>query len=65
MPDRSPPRARALELRLVVPPLHGAREPRDLRGIEAERLADVAQRAARAIADDRRGERGAVAPYLP
>src|SRR5208283_8200 len=37
---------------LAVPPLHGAREPVDLALIVAQGLANIPQRAARAITDD-------------
>ena len=48
----------------AIPPLHDPREPRALLGIEAEHLGQVAQRAARAIHDDRRGDRGPIAAVL-
>ena len=40
----------------AVPPGERLREPVDLRELEAERLADVAHRAARAVADDGGGD---------
>ena len=46
-----------LDLGTVVPPGHGLREKVDEVDIEAERLADVADGAARPIGDERRGER--------
>jgi hypothetical protein len=47
----------------AVPPLVRARQAVDALLVEAQRLADVAQRA-RAVGDDGRGERGAVAAVL-
>ena len=47
-----------------VPPLHGAGQPLGLHGVEPDDLGHVAQRAARPVADDRGGERGAVAAVL-
>src|SRR5678815_5818625 len=48
----------------VVPPRERFGETVDLAGIEAQRFADIAQRALRAIADDRRSECCAVAAVL-
>ena len=49
---------------LAVPPLHAAREPIDFRQVKPERLADIAQCTARAIADDGGRQRGAFAAVL-
>ena len=57
--------AQALRYRMAaVPPRERFREAVDLRELEAQRLADVAHRAARPVADDRRRDRGAVAAVL-
>jgi hypothetical protein len=45
----------------AVPPGEHAREPIDLREVEAERAADIAHGALRPVGDERRGERRAVA----
>src|SRR5579862_3736582 len=47
-----------------VPPLHDAREAPGLLGRQAKDLAKVAQRAAWAVADDRGGDRSALATVL-
>jgi hypothetical protein len=52
------------QLLAIIPPCHRLREPVDLIQVEAERLADVAQRRARPIADHRRGQRCAFATVL-
>ncbi len=49
---------------LPVPPLDALREAVDLLGLEPQGLADVPQRAARTVADDGGGERGALAAVL-
>ena len=64
LPDRSPLRARVRRRPAAVPPLHRPREPLDLPSIEAQRLADVAHRAARAVRDDGGRERRALAAVL-
>src|SRR5205823_13395478 len=46
------------------PPRHGLGQPIDLREIESQRLADSAERRARSIADDRRGQRRTLAAVL-
>ena len=48
----------------AVPPLHALREPVEPVGGQAEGLADVAQRTARPVGDQRRGERRALAAVL-
>ncbi len=53
-------RTRSASMRGAVPPLHRPRQRLDLQRIETERLRHVTQRAARAVADHRGGERGAV-----
>ena len=57
------PDAGVLDL-VAVPPLHRVGEAVHLRRIEPERLADVAHRALRPVADDGRRERGAAAAVL-
>ena len=47
-----------------VPPLHRARERRDLQRVEAHRLGHVAQRTARPVTDDRGRKRGAMPAVL-
>ena len=49
----------------AIPPAHRLRQPVHLRQIQPQRLADVAQRRARAIADHRRRQRRAVAAVFP
>ena len=48
----------------AVPPREHAGQPVDLRQVEAQRLADVADRALRPVRDERGGERRAVAAVL-
>src|SRR5690606_22660772 len=48
----------------AVEPVVLARQSLDQRLVQAERAADVAQRAARTVADDRGGERGTLAAVL-
>ena len=48
----------------AVPPLHRARQRRDLQRVEPHRLRHVAQRAARPVTDDGGGQRRAFAPVL-
>ena len=62
--SRPASRTRVSSMLRAVPPLHRARERRDLQRVEAHRLRHVAQRAARPVADDRRGQRGALAAVL-
>ena len=56
--------ADALRVHRGIPPLHGAREPFRLHRVEPDGLGHVAQRAARAVTDDRGGERGALTAIL-
>ena len=48
----------------AVPPLHGTRQPVHLQRVEAERLADIADRAARPVGDHRGGQRRAMPAVL-
>ena len=57
------PDPRVLDL-AAVPPLHRVRETVDLGRVEPQRLADVAHRALRPVADHSRRERGAGAAVL-
>src|SRR6185312_7510756 len=49
----------------TIPPLHGPGEASALIRIEAEGLAEITQRAARTISDDRRADGRALAPIFP